>query len=505
MWLVPLEALTEDQLTAVQRTRQGNQVIIGGPGSGKTLVLIHRAHRHISDGVPLDRIKVLVYTKVLVEYLKSSVQELGMSDEIVTHFDKWCMGVYRAHVKGSFPMSVDNPKKPDFEQIRVKCLEALEAQSIEPWLDSVLVDEGQDLSTSAIKLLNLASKHVTLALDTKQQLYQKKLQVADVCDALNVKRASATLLTAYRCTPLIVDLAAAFLSDPDEADAFRRSNLLPVAGVETPVVSEFDSDESEFDELAKTLGERALLGQESAVLLPSKYLVNKYAKAMKQRGLSIVVMNQDLVFGELKPMFMTYHSAKGLTVDSVLLPGLSETSFKNIETSYARGTLLFVGITRATHWVWMGQRMDDLLPELVVLHKLGRTNSVKRKELQSTKATGDAGSNVEITSLLLKPSMATALAKSGQARRATDNPPLVAKKSPTKKAPAKKISAKKAATSGEQRPGVRAIKKATTSTGPKKAIPAKKAVLKKSANSNSSSITPPASSKKNLDGLLDLL
>jgi len=505
MWLVPLEALTDDQLTAVQRTRQSNQVILGGPGSGKTLVLIHRAHRHISDGVPLDRIKVLVYTKVLVEYLQSSVQELGMSDEIVTNFDKWCMAVYRTYAKGSFPMSVDNPKVPDYEQIRVKCLEALETQNVEPWLDSVLVDEGQDLSIAAIKLLNKASKHVTLALDTKQQLYQKKLQVAHVCDALNVKRASATLLTAYRCTPLIVDLAAAFLSDPEEADAFRRSNLLPVAGVETPVVAEFDSDESEFDELAKTLGERALLGQESAVLLPSKYLVNKYAKAMKQRGLNIVVMNQDLVFGELKPMFMTYHSAKGLTVDSVLLPGLSETNFKNIETSYARGTLLFVGITRATHWVWMGQRIDDPLSELDVLIKLGRTSSIKRKELQSTKATGDAESNSEIASLLLKPSMATALAKSGQARRAADNPPLVVKKSPIKKAPAKKIPAKKAPASGEQRPGIRPVKKAAAPIAPKKAIPAKKAALSKSANKHSSSITPPESSKKNLDGLLDLL
>ena len=499
MWLVPLEALTEDQLNAVQRTRQGNQVIIGGPGSGKTLVLIHRAHRHISDGVPLDRIKVLVYTKVLVEYLKSSVQELGMSDEIVSTFDSWCMGLYRTYVKGSLPRLADNPKVVDYEKIRVKCLEAIETQNVEPWLDLVLVDEGQDLSISAIKLLNRASKHVTLALDTKQQLYQMKLQVPDVCEALNVKRASATLLTAYRCTPLIVDLAASFLSDPEDADAFRRSNLLPVAGVETPVVSEIDSDESEFDELAKTLGERALLGQESAVILPSNYLVSKYAKAMKQRGLNVVVMKQDLVFGELKPMFMTYHSAKGLTVDSVLLPGLSENSFKNVESTSARRTLLFVGITRATHWVWMGQRMDDLLPELDVLHKLGRTSSVKRKELRSTKATGDSGTNVEITSLLLKPSMATALAKSGQARIVTDNSQLVVKKSPTRKAPVKKISAKKAPTSGEQRAGIRPAKKATTSTAPKKAA------LKKSANSNSSSITPPESSKKNLDGLLDLL
>jgi superfamily I DNA/RNA helicase len=392
MWLVPLEALTEDQLTAVQRSRQGNQVIIGGPGSGKTLVLIHRAHRHISDGIDQDRIKVLVYTNVLVDYLKSSVAELGMSDEIVSTFDKWCMGLYRTYVKESLPRLAENPKVVDYEQIRVKCLEALEIQNVEPWLDSVLVDEGQDLSIAAIKLVNKASKHVTLALDTKQQLYQVKLSLEDVCQALDVKRASATLLTAYRCTPLIVDLAAAFLSDPKDADAFKRANLLPVAGVETPVVAEFDSDETEFDELAKLLGERALLGQESAVLLPSNYLVGKYAKAMQQRGLTVVVMREDSVFGELKPMFMTYHSAKGLTVDSVFLPGLSEDSFKNIESPNARETLLFVGITRATHWVWLGQRSDDPLSELDVLMKLGRTSSIKRKQFKKNDPEGEINS-----------------------------------------------------------------------------------------------------------------
>jgi superfamily I DNA/RNA helicase len=168
--------------------------------------------------------------------------------------------------------------------------------------------------------------------------------------------------------------------------------LLPVAGVETPVVAEFDSDETEFDELAKLLGERALLGQESAVLLPSNYLVEKYAKAMKQRGLNVVVMRKDSVFGELRPMFMTYHSAKGLTVDSVFLPALSENSFKNIEGANARGPLLFVGITRATHWVWLGQRNDDPLKELDILMKLGRTSSIKRIQLKKSGPEGEINS-----------------------------------------------------------------------------------------------------------------
>ena len=42
MWVVPLSHLTEDQLNAVQLSTAKHRVVVGGPGSGKTLVLAHR-------------------------------------------------------------------------------------------------------------------------------------------------------------------------------------------------------------------------------------------------------------------------------------------------------------------------------------------------------------------------------------------------------------------------------------------------------------------------------
>jgi ATP-dependent exoDNAse (exonuclease V) beta subunit len=61
---------------------------------------------------------------------------------------------------------------------------------------------------------------------------------------------------------------------------------------------------------------------------------------------------------------MPFHSAKGLTFDSVLLPRLRSADFHSRgEASLRR--LLFVGITRATAWVYLATREGDPLPLLV--------------------------------------------------------------------------------------------------------------------------------------------
>lgn len=54
---------------------------------------------------------------------------------------------------------------------------------------------------------------------------------------------------------------------------------------------------------------------------------------------------------------MTYHSAKGLTFDSVLLPNLGKDWFPRAKWADIE-RLVFVGITRATKWVFLSTRKD---------------------------------------------------------------------------------------------------------------------------------------------------
>ena len=67
------------------------------------------------------------------------------------------------------------------------------------------------------------------------------------------------------------------------------------------------------------------------------------------------------------PKIATYYSAKGLTFDSVLLPRLTESSFSWIEDS-TRIRLFFVGIARATQWVYLSTVKGKEFSEIKIIH-----------------------------------------------------------------------------------------------------------------------------------------
>lgn len=482
MWLVPLGDLTEDQIMAVQASTDRNRIIVGGPGSGKTLVLVHRAHQLILSGVRRDRVRVLVFTNVLKEYLREGLADLGLigpqadpgttpdthpqlvqyrmadlgprecavvavmvdeqdqvtggftrrrrrwyrrhdiddliaagavrsravnpqfarialaawdeqtpvdhadpeeldEDGLVQTFDAWVRGLYGDLIGGRLP--VTKGFNLDHELIRAKVHAALQEERVKnpstgPRFAVALVDEGQDLSPIALEILAMACGHVTLAMDSRQQIYDLPTDLTAACTALGVKRAAASLLTSYRCTPLIVDLAASFLPDPETARRFRQATLLPIDAVETPVAFEADSDEAELDELAQQLLARAMNGERSAVLVPSNRLLKAFADGLQARNLEIAT-DVDLDFDDLRPMLLTYHKAKGLTVDSVFLPRLIAKSFPTFIDDQVRPRLLFVGVTRATRWAWLGLRSGDRLPELVGLDQLITRGGLKLK------------------------------------------------------------------------------------------------------------------------------
>jgi superfamily I DNA/RNA helicase len=374
MWLVPFEHLTEDQQTAVQSSFGKNRIIIGGPGSGKTLVLLHRARLAVSQGSPLSSVRMFVYTKLLKQYLQEGLVELGLSEEVVSTFDSFCLGLFDEYVKGPRPKNEDN--YIDFEKLREKILKKFESVNQKPLLDVVLVDEGQDLTETAIKILKVVSKHVTVAMDSRQQLYGVEMSPKLAASSLGIPNQSASLLTAYRCTQLIVDVAASFIVDEAEAAKFRASNLLPLEGVETPLALQFSSDEEEWDTLARALEERALLNQTSAILCPTNYWVNRVQKELQARG--VPTSGDDAAdFTDLQPEILTFHKAKGLTVDAVFLPGLLDSRFRGFGSHELISNILFVGLTRATRFLWLGLRTAGGWNHLETIKLLEQRSSIR--------------------------------------------------------------------------------------------------------------------------------
>ena len=101
-------------------------------------------------------------------------------------------------------------------------------------------------------------------------------------------------------------------------------------------------------------------GDRVAVLLPLKRQVLWFAQRLREAGLKVETQD-DLNFASDTPKVITYHSAKGLTFDSVLLPRLTPKSFQVFSQEQIE-RLLFVALTRATRWAYLST--DGMLPHL---------------------------------------------------------------------------------------------------------------------------------------------
>lgn len=368
-WLVSRQELTPDQLRAVEMSPEHHRVVTGPPGSGKTLVLLHRA-RHLADTmkVPPERFLILVYTNALSQYIRAALKDLNIPEECVCTFDSLCWDLHSQLVSEKRPWDGAN-RSIDFAAIRSAVLAKLRWNQLtrRPF-DFVLVDEGQDLPIEAFAILRCVSWHVTVAIDRKQQIYDGGAAEAELLFALGIRSRSVSFLEAYRCSPYVASLAKRFVLDGKEREAFGRQAQAAMgkaaqAEKEKPLLFRATCPEEEMARLAEVARARLARGERVAVLVPGRRLVHRLAVGLAAKGIPVeVAANRNenrqesglptLDFATDLVKVMPYHSAKGLTFDTVLLPRLVDSAFRKVDPENLL-CLLFVGITRATTWVYL--------------------------------------------------------------------------------------------------------------------------------------------------------
>jgi superfamily I DNA/RNA helicase len=231
----------------------------------------------------------------------------------------------------------------------------------EPLFDFVLIDEGQDLEPEVFKLLRVISRHVTVCLDHKQQIYDHRSSEAMILGALGVRKRNINLLEGFRCSPYLVRLAAELIDDATERESFTNQGRVAPRQKETPLLY-YSQGDDEMDRLEVVIRERQLVGDRIAVLFPTQRKLYGFAKALRGRGLELETQ-KELDFGTSKPKLITYYSAKGLTFDTVLMPRLvNDSAWKMMEARAMK--LLFVGITRATRWAYLSATESEQLAAL---------------------------------------------------------------------------------------------------------------------------------------------
>ena len=356
--LVPRTNLTPNQLRAVELSPEEHRVFAGPPGCGKTLVLMHRA-AFLRDryGVPPDRFRIFVYTNALKRYIQGELPLLNLSVDSVSTFDSWCVQFHRQRISRNLPQA-ESQDIPDFSKVREAVAAKLRASPPKEKLyHFAMVDEGQDLDAASFDILKTIAAHVTVCTDVKQQIFDRGSTEREIVARLGVRRRNVSFLEAFRCCPHVARLAAPFIADPDERAVFLSQVRTGLGEREVPLLFVARSAREESARLTEILRLRLARSERVAIILPRTRMVFGLANRLQAEGIEVETYRH-MRFDNDRPKVTSFHSAKGLTVDTVLMPRLNAAGFAKFGAEVTE-RLLFVGITRALRWVYLSTVSND--------------------------------------------------------------------------------------------------------------------------------------------------
>lgn len=249
----------------------------------------------------------------------------------------------------------------DWDDIAYAVKERLENDKSERMYKHIIIDEGQDLSPVMLRSLTLAIPEdgsITFFGDVAQQIYGGRISWRNA--GLNVKTNEIWKFDQnYRNSKEIAKLAIAISKLPcfdKNVDLVTPKH--PVASGPKPVLIQFDHETKEINwvvdnapKLAKT--------QTVGILVRTRDIVRKIISKLNYRDISCQELHGNMSRWESSPGISvgTYHSAKGLEFDTVLIPYCSKSRIPDQERLKAleddkevlseESKLIYVAVTRA--------------------------------------------------------------------------------------------------------------------------------------------------------------
>lgn len=165
-----VRALDREQERSARHMGSGYRVLRGVAGSGKTLVLTHRA-LYMANHFRSWRFLLLCFNRPLAAALRAQMTDASNID--VETLDQLAYRLLKAAGR------VDRSHgTPDFDQRRRDATALAQAMGSDDRYDMVLVDEAQDLGADGLDLawamLKPGRDHFVMALDGAQRIYRGK-------------------------------------------------------------------------------------------------------------------------------------------------------------------------------------------------------------------------------------------------------------------------------------------------------------------------------------------
>lgn len=339
----------------------GYRLIRGVAGSGKTLVLTHRA-RFIGQFMPRWRLLIACYNKALSQAL---AEDLGDVPNVeVSTIDSLANKII--HDAGRRP--TDGSDDAAYDARRREAIEAAAVLPESAKYDMVLVDEAQDLGNTGLNLAWAMGKqerpkehrHFVIALDSAQNVYRRKMTWNP--PEMTAQGRATVLRKNYRNTKETLDFALGTVADisPTNTGSTSADDLdvlvVPEAALrhgEPPVLLECPDLKTEAKRLTEETVELLRKGakpDDIVIMSGSKELRITLQQTLRAKEIPVLDAQRkrdQVVSSSGKVRVATLQLLKGLEYRHVLVGGVNHIWARD-DDDETRQRLLYVAMTRAT-------------------------------------------------------------------------------------------------------------------------------------------------------------
>ena len=356
-----LRVLDLSQEHLAEHLGPGYRLIRGVAGSGKTLVLTHRA-RFIGQLMPRWRLLLVCFNKALSQALAEELTDVENVE--ISTIDSLASKVIRS--AGREPTEGNDDTAWDARRS-----EAIEAAAVVPArakFDMVLVDEAQDLGNSGLDLAWAMGRrerpdeqpHFVIALDSAQNVYRRKMTWNP--PGITAQGRVTVLRKNYRNTKETLDFAFSTVASIGETRTEGTSAddldvlVMPETALrhgESPVLLECPDLRAEAVTLAERTAECLRKGakpDDIVIMSGSKELRNTVQQRLKANRIPVFDAQRErdhVVSKRGSVRVATLQLLKGLEYRHVLIGGVNDI-WVNDDDDETRRRLLYVAMTRAT-------------------------------------------------------------------------------------------------------------------------------------------------------------
>jgi len=335
--------------------------------------LWEQAYNNSGENIPFDYLFVKdEYVKIIVcqdeislpSYMGASRIGRGIKIDRPTKAKIW-------HIVEEYTKLMRDLQIRDIDTAMYECRKVLSNQNKNTEYQYIIVDEAQDFSTNAFKLLRLIAgdeheNDMFIVGDSHQRIYNKKA-VLSKC-GINVRGRSSLLKINYRTTEEIRKYAFSLLKgipfDDLDNNEEKQDKCQSLTHGDLPVISNFKDGNAEFDYLKNEIKKLIDSGVDSkniCLVCRTKKYCNQYNTMLSESGIKAYEIKRSNTDDRNRDgiRISTMHRIKGLEFQYVFVVACNyrvvplitaitnQDSIAKEESITAERCLLYVALTRA--------------------------------------------------------------------------------------------------------------------------------------------------------------